>query len=244
MRRRLASLMRMRRAFRGARRGPSRERRWQPEPAVGGTRRAEFGLTPGNAARDHVTVFYVDNFIAECQVARREDEPRLAVRDVVQRAVSGGAAVGDVLCPAEAGFTMLHHDDELTILHVVWAPHMSIYPHDHAMWAVIGIYAGQEDNAFFRRERPGARMLVESGGKQLREREVAAARRRHHPRRHQPTRRVDGGDPRLRRRLRERAAEPVGAWPARGAALRHRGGPPAVRRSQRGLARCAPNTDP
>ncbi len=133
------------------------------------------GIRPhlGATGRDHVTMFDVENFIAECQVARREDEPRLAVRDVVQRAVSEGTAVGDVLCPAEAGFTMLHHDDELTILHVVWAPHMSIYPHNHGMWAVIGIYAGQEDNAFFRRERPGARTLVERGGKQLREHDVA-----------------------------------------------------------------------
>ena len=45
-------------------------------------------------------------------------------------------------------------DDELTVLHVVWAPRMTIYPHDHRMWAAIGIYAGQEDNSFFRRSAP------------------------------------------------------------------------------------------
>jgi len=37
------------------------------------------------------------------------------------------------------------------VLKVVWAPGMSIWPHDHQMWAAIGIYAGQEDNTFFRR---------------------------------------------------------------------------------------------
>jgi predicted metal-dependent enzyme (double-stranded beta helix superfamily) len=44
---------------------------------------------------------------------------------------------------------------------------MRIYPHDHRMWAVIGIYAGQEDNAFYRRSRLDPRALDESGGKQL-----------------------------------------------------------------------------
>ena len=28
---------------------------------------------------------------------------------------------------------------------------MALYPHEHRMWAVIGMYGGQEDNAFFRR---------------------------------------------------------------------------------------------
>lgn len=118
-------------------------------------------------------MFAIDEFVEECRAARREGEPRRAVREVVERAVSAGDQVGAVLRPHEAGLTMLHHDDELTVLHVVWAPHMSIYPHDHRMWAVIGIYSGQEDNSFFRRAGPGARTLVESGGKQLTEGDAA-----------------------------------------------------------------------
>jgi predicted metal-dependent enzyme (double-stranded beta helix superfamily) len=35
------------------------------------------------------------------------------------------------------------------------------------MWAVIGIYEGQEDNTFFRRSGPDRRSLTESGGKEL-----------------------------------------------------------------------------
>ena len=48
---------------------------------------------------------------------------------------------------------MIHRADELTILNVIWAPQMSIYPHDHRTWAVIGIYGGQEDNTFYRRRK-------------------------------------------------------------------------------------------
>ena len=119
-----------------------------------------------------VVMFDLDAFITECQRARAEGEPRLAVRDLVQRTVARPTEVGDVLQPTEAGFTLLHHTDDLTVLHVVWAPGMSIYPHNHEMWAVIGIYAGQEDNAFYRRAAPGASTLVESGGKQLAEGDV------------------------------------------------------------------------
>jgi predicted metal-dependent enzyme (double-stranded beta helix superfamily) len=59
------------------------------------------------------------------------------------------------------------------VLHVVWAPRMRIFPHDHRMWAAIGIYAGQEDNAFYRRTGDAPTTLVESGGKQLTTGDVA-----------------------------------------------------------------------
>src|SRR4051794_7496513 len=112
-------------------------------------------------------MFDLDEFVAGCRAARSEGEPRLVVREVVQRAVSEPSAVAGALRPVEGGLVLLHHDSDLTILHVVWAPHMAIYPHDHRMWAVIGIYAGQEDSTFFRRPAPGASTLEETGGKQL-----------------------------------------------------------------------------
>ena len=39
----------------------------------------------------------------------------------------------------------------MTILNVVWGKRMTIMPHDHRMWAVIGVYTGREDNIFWRR---------------------------------------------------------------------------------------------
>jgi len=112
-------------------------------------------------------MFDIEELIGACQSAIAEPEPRRAVREVVARAVSEPGAMGDVLQPSEGGLTLLHQADDLTILHVVWAPGMQLFPHDHQMWAVIGIYAGQEDNTFFRRAAPGNRLLTESGGKEL-----------------------------------------------------------------------------
>ena len=112
-------------------------------------------------------MFDLDDFVVRCEQALAETEPRRAVREVLERAVSEPSEVGDALQPTEGGLTVLHHADDMTILHVVWAPGMKIYPHDHGMWAAIGIYSGQEDNEFFRRSGPGERTLVASGGKVL-----------------------------------------------------------------------------
>jgi predicted metal-dependent enzyme (double-stranded beta helix superfamily) len=112
-------------------------------------------------------VFDLDELIADCQAAVAETEPRRAIREVLERSLSGAGAVAEALAPTEGALELLHHGPDLTVLHVVWVPGMAIYPHDHQMWAAIGIYAGQEDNAFYRRSSPGARTLVESGGKEL-----------------------------------------------------------------------------
>jgi predicted metal-dependent enzyme (double-stranded beta helix superfamily) len=114
-------------------------------------------------------MFDLDQFIAECQQARAESEPRLAIRDVLERAIERPGPVADVLRPTEGGLDLLHHSPELTVLHVVWAPGMRLYPHDHRMWAAIAIYAGREDNEFFRRSGP---TLTASGGKVVTERDV------------------------------------------------------------------------
>jgi predicted metal-dependent enzyme (double-stranded beta helix superfamily) len=113
------------------------------------------------------SAFDLDELLADCRAGLAETEPRRAIREVVQRAMSRPYAVGDALQPEMGGFTLLYHSPELTVLHVVWAPGMRIYPHDHRMWATIGIYAGREDNSFYRRATDDRGTLVESGGKRL-----------------------------------------------------------------------------
>jgi predicted metal-dependent enzyme (double-stranded beta helix superfamily) len=53
------------------------------------------------------------------------------------------------------GLNVIHSSPEITIINVVWAPNMTFMPHNHLTWAVIGLYAGREDNVFWRRT-PGA----------------------------------------------------------------------------------------
>ena len=50
---------------------------------------------------------------------------------------------------------------------------MTIMPHNHLMWAVIGVYTGREDNIFWRRVPGAAGGLIEAAGaKSLGERDV------------------------------------------------------------------------
>lgn len=112
-------------------------------------------------------MFDIDDFVGECRAARAETEPRRAIKEVLGRVLDRRNEVVEAFRPAEGGLNVVYRSDELTILNVVWAPHMRLYPHDHRMWAAIGIYAGQEDNEFFRRSGPGEPTLTESGGKSL-----------------------------------------------------------------------------
>ena len=119
-------------------------------------------------------MFDLDRFIAECQVAVSLDTTHKAACDVVARAVSEPAAVITGLgAPARAGVQKLYNSAELTILNVVWGPGMTIMPHNHLMWAVIGIYTGREDNIFWRR-LPGqdSGRIEAAGAKSLGERDV------------------------------------------------------------------------
>lgn len=112
-------------------------------------------------------MFDVDSFIAECVAAVAEPEPLLAVRDVLERAVARRDAISDALPATRGELRPLHVADDLTVLQVVWAPGMTMPPHDHRMWAALGIYAGREDNEFFRpdgaRVRPAGARTVEEG---------------------------------------------------------------------------------
>ena len=113
--------------------------------------------------------FAVDQLVAECQAAIREDTPALAVRDVVRRTLERPLEVAEAFGAKEGGLNLVHVSPDLTVLHVTWAPGMRLYPHNHEMWAVIGIYGGQEDNTFYRRD---GQTLVESGGKSMAEKDV------------------------------------------------------------------------
>ncbi len=107
----------------------------------------------------------VDDIVTRCQGALSEHTPVLAVRAVLEELIGEPGTLEAALGPVVAGgITTLHNDAELTILHVAWTPGMALNPHEHRMWAVIGMYGGQEDNAFYRRI-PGG--LEPSGGREL-----------------------------------------------------------------------------
>jgi len=114
-------------------------------------------------------MFDVDDLVAACRAAAADAEPRLAIRDVLERAVSDPRAIAEALPPTRAEMVALHVSPEVTVLKLVWAPGMTLGPHDHRMWAAIGLYSGGEENTFYRRDGDG---LDTSGGRSLRPKDV------------------------------------------------------------------------
>src|SRR5205809_8103557 len=97
-------------------------------------------------------MFDLQQFVADCRLALAVDQSHKSVREVVARAVSDPSSVLKGLGePRRAEVQKLYQSEDLTILNVIWGPRMTIMPHNHQMWAVIGIYTGREDNIFWRR---------------------------------------------------------------------------------------------
>ncbi len=112
----------------------------------------------------------VEQFIDDLRRANRESESQAAIDEVLARTVSEPARVAAGLGePSVAGLHTLYHSSDLTVLNVVWAPLMILMPHNHKMWASIGIYTGREDNIIW--ERKGA-VVQAVGAASLSEKEV------------------------------------------------------------------------
>jgi predicted metal-dependent enzyme (double-stranded beta helix superfamily) len=110
-------------------------------------------------------MFDLDRFIEDCREAVRQDASHRAAREVLARANAAPAAILAALGePTRAGVTPLYKSETLTILNVVWGRRMTIMPHDHRMWAVIGVYTGREDNIFWRRLPDSPEGLIEAAG--------------------------------------------------------------------------------
>lgn len=113
-------------------------------------------------------MFELETFIADCKKAARGSDAQPRLREVVARAVSDRAGLMKALGePKRAEMQALYRAPDLTVLNVIWAPNMNLLPHNHQMWAVIGIYTGREDNIFWRRrddrvEASGAKALCEA----------------------------------------------------------------------------------
>jgi predicted metal-dependent enzyme (double-stranded beta helix superfamily) len=132
---------------------------------------ASSGLVPSRARAKVMTpTFEIDQFVSDLRNARRETESQKAIEEVLARTVSDPSRVLQGIGePRDAGIHTLYRADDLTILNVVWAPLMLLLPHNHKMWASIGIYTGREDNITWKRQGTA---IEASGAASLSEKEV------------------------------------------------------------------------
>ena len=117
-------------------------------------------------------MFDKEALISDClHAVRAEKDGQRAVREILFRTLEKPGPVAESIGKDEGGLEVLFSSPELTVLNVIWAPRMKIMPHEHRMWAVIGIYGGAEDNTMFKR---GPERIVASGARTIRESDVLA----------------------------------------------------------------------
>jgi len=131
---------------------------------------AASAFVPPKAGAGTTAKFDSNRFIEDVRLALKETDAQAAVEEVLARAVSMPREIilglGE---PTRAGIHTLYRGDDLTVLNVIWAPLMVLLPHNHNMWASIGIYSGREDNITW--ERAG-QVIEAAGAASLSEKEI------------------------------------------------------------------------
>jgi predicted metal-dependent enzyme (double-stranded beta helix superfamily) len=110
-------------------------------------------------------MFDVAHFISECESAVATGDGRKYVRQMIAAAVSEPADLLAVFGePKRAGVEVLHRSPRLTVLHVAWPPSYTQTPHNHLIWAEIGVYSGREDQILWRPSARNAKWPIEVTG--------------------------------------------------------------------------------
>ena len=114
-------------------------------------------------------MFDLEAFVESCRSVVGDPHAAKKVLELMREAVADPDAVAAAVppLPPKTGVldAPLFRSPEMTVLNVTLRPHACSIPHDHRMWAVIGIYKGEEANTFFRR---GAAGLEEANRRTLR----------------------------------------------------------------------------
>ena len=101
----------------------------------------------------------VQDFIATCKQCVGAPDGARRVLDLMQSIVGDAEGIKSAIVPGESRRAVrdltLFQSPELFVLNAALYPHFKSPPHDHGMWAVIGIYEGQENNTFYRRSGDG-----------------------------------------------------------------------------------------
>ena len=102
-----------------------------------------------------------EQFINDCQNAIRDADPIAAVKAVMAAAIADPAPWQEAMSKKQDGVISLAMDDTLTVLQVSTEPEVKSPIHNHLTWVVIGMYAGEEHNYFYRRAADGIELAEE-----------------------------------------------------------------------------------
>src|SRR5262245_25857929 len=104
-------------------------------------------------------MFDLEEFSEACLESTRTPDAARRVLALMRTAVRDAEGIKRAVTPAEPGQSFLDaplfRSEEMVILNATLEPRLRSPAHDHRMWAVIGIYEGQEDNTFYHRAADG-----------------------------------------------------------------------------------------
>ncbi|ETW92810.1 MAG: hypothetical protein ETSY1_42025 [Candidatus Entotheonella factor] len=110
-------------------------------------------------------MFDLNTFVANCQAALEAPNPSAVVKALVGEAVTDPdglkaafAATADAKSLSDRA---LVRSNTLTVLDVTNGVGLITPAHDHQMWAVIGVYDGEEQNIFYREGENGLEQIGE-----------------------------------------------------------------------------------
>ncbi|USH05112.1 hypothetical protein K6Q96_17965 [Grimontia kaedaensis] len=96
--------------------------------------------------------FDLKKLIERCEEALEHENPQQATKRLLRESLQDPGSVKSALMPGNrADFEFLYESDNLTILHFIWAPKMTMPAHNHNLWAVVGVYEGREDHIFWQK---------------------------------------------------------------------------------------------
>ena len=106
-------------------------------------------------------MFDINQFVEDCKgrsagAVKELLEDALRDPDSIKQALAG---MEQEIGQGSIGDMALYKSPELTVLKAAVPAEFKSPPHDHHMWAVIGVYEGQENNTFYRRGSNGAGAL-------------------------------------------------------------------------------------
>lgn len=113
-------------------------------------------------------MFDVNQFVESCK-----GQSASAVKELLAEALRDPESITQALAAigkdrqigeGKIGDLVIFQSPDLTVLKAAVPAKFKSPPHNHTMWAVIGVYDGQENNAFYRRSSEG---LETAGGKEL-----------------------------------------------------------------------------
>lgn len=120
-------------------------------------------------------MFDLKRFVGECQSALDDPNPAQRIEALVRDAISDPNAVRGAFAEAknverQGPITFAWRDASLSVADITTPPGLRSPAHNHKMWAVIGVYDGQEHNRFYRYEDGE---LIEKGERLLQQGDVA-----------------------------------------------------------------------